>query len=149
MVKKIGKHLPNIQPEGWIFYPQVPRGVEIIAGTITDEQFGPCIMVGIGGIFTEVLKDISFRAIPISRFDAEQMLDDLKAQTLLEGVRGQPGVDKAALISLLISLSRLVHENPEIIECDLNPIICSGAELRIADARVVLNPHLFSQSKKE
>jgi len=141
MEENIRKHLPGFQPEGWIVYPQVLQGLEIIAGTITDKQFGACIMVGIGGIFTEALNDISFRVIPISRFDAKEMLNDLRSQAVLEGVRGTPGVDKEALASLLINLSRLVHENPEIFECDLNPVICSGPQVRVADARMVLNPH--------
>lgn len=135
----IRKKQPQAEIDGWIIYPYLKGGTEMIAGSITDTQFGPSIMIGIGGIFTEALKDISFRLIPISFVDAEDMIGDLKAQAVLTGIRGKGRVDVKNLASLLMNLSRMVSENPEIAECDLNPIICRGNDLYIVDARIKLH----------
>ena len=139
MEETIRKKQPQAEIDGWMIYPYLQGGTEMIAGSITDTQFGPSIMIGIGGIFAEALKDISFRLIPISFVDAEDMIGDLKAQAVLTGIRGKGRIDVKKLASLLMNLSKMVSENPEIAECDLNPIICKGKDLYIVDTRIKLH----------
>ena len=139
MRTSIDRKAPDARRDGWMLYPMAARGTEIIAGTISDPQFGPCIMVGLGGVFTEVLKDVSFRVIPISDFDGAEMIAELTASAVLDGLRGAPAVDRGALTALLVKLSRLIAKNPHIVECDLNPIVCAGDNPRIVDARMVVS----------
>ncbi len=96
------------------------KGVEVIIGMLRDPIFGPVLMFGLGGIFVEVLEDVAFRSLPLTLRDAQSMVDQLKAQKVLAGVRGAAGVDKQALVSLLMQISRLVEAYPEICELDLN-----------------------------
>jgi succinyl-CoA synthetase beta subunit len=111
---------------------------EFVAGMKRDPQFGPCVMFGLGGIYTEALKDVSFRVAPLERIDAEEMLDDLKASKLLGPLRGRPDVDRNALCDLLIALGRVGLERNEIAEIDLNPVLLDGSRPLAADALVVL-----------
>ncbi len=111
---------------------------EFVAGMKRDPQFGPCVMFGLGGIFTEVLKDVSFRVAPLERIDAEEMLDEVQASRLLGPVRGQPAADRRALGDLLIALGKAGLEKEEIAEIDLNPILLDGSRPVAADALVVL-----------
>ena len=112
-------------------------GLEVIIGLIQDPNFGLCIMFGLGGIFAEVLEDVTFRALPISREDAEQMLGELKARKVLEGFRGQQ-VDREALIDLLLKVSNLgVEHGDEIGQLDLNPVIVRREGLSVVDAKLV------------
>ena len=112
------------------------KGIEIIIGTTKDEFFDKVIMVGIGGIFTEIYKDVSFRKIPITRKDAEEMLKELKAYKVIEGVRGQRGVNEELFIDIVWRLSGLLEAAPEIAEMDLNPLIASGDQIVAVDARI-------------
>ena len=112
-------------------------GIEIIVGVIKDQTFGHAIMFGLGGIFTEVLKDVTFRVIPISRVDAEEMLTEIKGRKLLEGFRGMK-VDREAIVNLLLSVSRLVEENPGIVEMDLNPVFAREDGVEVVDVKVIL-----------
>lgn len=111
---------------------------EFVAGMKRDPQFGPCVMFGLGGIFTEALKDISFRVAPLERIDAEEMLDEVKAARLLDSIRGQPAADRRALGDLLIALGKVGMEREEIAEIDLNPVLLDGPRPVAADALVVL-----------
>ena len=114
-----------------------PGGLEVIIGLIHDPNFGLCIMFGLGGIFAEVLEDVTFRSVPITRVDAEQMLGELKARKVLEGFRGQQ-VDREALIDLLLKVSRLGMEyGAEIGQLDLNPVIVRSDGLSVVDAKLV------------
>lgn len=107
-------------------------GIELIAGIVDDRAFGPCIMVGMGGIFAEVYQDVSFRMLPITRKDAEEMLDDLRARPIFHGYRVQ--VDRNALISLLMKLSDMAGEIA-IHQFDLNPIFLYERGVRVIDAK--------------
>lgn len=95
-------------------------------------------MFGLGGIFVEVLKDVVFRLTPVTDAEAERMLEDITSAPLLEGVRGQKGVDKGAMASLLQRLSRLVSDLPEIAEMDLNPVKALSDGAVVVDARIAL-----------
>lgn len=136
MKHSIGERVPEAVIEGWLVRPFLPEGTEIIAGSIVDPQFGPAVMVGIGGIFTEVYRDVSFRLAPVSAVDAEEMIAELKGQALLDGLRARAPVPRFQLAEVLVKLGRLAEENPDVEECDLNPIICREDRLDVADARV-------------
>jgi succinyl-CoA synthetase beta subunit len=112
---------------------------ELVAGLTRDPQFGPCVMFGLGGIFTEVLKDVVFRVAPLSRWDAGQMMDDLRGRKILGALRGLPPVDREALAAILIALGRIGLENPEIREIDINPLLIQGTGRPMAvDALIIL-----------
>ena len=112
---------------------------EVIVGMIKDPQFGPAIMFGLGGIFVEVLKDVTFRVVPITRYDAMQMINEIKALPILKGVRGQKPIDFDKLVDILINVSRLVTDHPEIEELDLNPVTISPTNAKVLDARIILS----------
>jgi len=112
-------------------------GLEVIVGVTKDSTFGHAIMFGLGGIFTEVFRDVTFRVIPISIKDAELMLSEIKGRKLLEGYRGIK-VDREALIDLLLKVSNMVQENPEIEGIDLNPVLLMEKGLSVLDAKIIM-----------
>jgi acetyltransferase len=103
-----------------------------------DPQFGPIVLVGLGGVFTEVLDDVVLGLAPLSRHDAATMLDGLRGASLLDGVRGGPAVDREAIVDVLQAIGRLAIERPDIQEIDLNPIIAGPDGCVAVDALVVL-----------
>ena len=111
---------------------------ELVVGLTRDPQFGPCVMFGLGGIFTEVLKDISFRVAPLEKHDALEMMSEIKAHKILDVVRGMPGADKDLLADILINVGRIGLENDAVKEIDINPLILSGSKPVAVDALVVL-----------
>jgi acyl-CoA synthetase (NDP forming) len=113
-------------------------GTEVIIGGTKDPQFGPVLMFGLGGVFVEVLKDVAFRVVPITRRDARQMIRDIKGFPVLEGYRGQGPADLAALEEALLNTSRLLEQHPEIKELDLNPIFAYRKGIAAVDARIIL-----------
>ena len=121
--------------------PMVTGTRELIAGVHTDAQFGPCVMVGIGGVFTEALGDVAFRLVPLSGADADDMLDELGAQALLGPVRGEPAVDRVAVRDVLLALSRLAVAERGVAAVDINPLIVTDDGMPVAvDALVELHP---------
>lgn len=133
---------PKAQIEGVLVTPMADKGVEVIIGMLRDPIFGPVMMFGLGGVFVEVLEDVAFRALPLSQADAESMINQIKAQKVLAGVRGAAGVDKKALASLLVQVSRLVEAYPSIHELDLNPVIAypesHATGYAVVDARIIV-----------
>ncbi len=113
---------------------------ELMVGMTRDAQFGPCVMFGLGGIFTEILKDISFRVAPIEKRDAEEMMQEIKASKILGNVRGMPAADLEELSEILIKVGEMGLENDAVKEIDINPLILSGSKPVAVDALVVLNP---------
>jgi acetate---CoA ligase (ADP-forming) len=113
-------------------------GVELILGMRRDPQFGPAVLVGLGGTLTEVLDDVAIRLAPLDATAAAAMLDDLRGARLLRGVRGRPPVDRGALVAMLVALGRLGLERPDVLEVDLNPVIASPAGALAVDALVVI-----------
>jgi len=134
---EIGRHR-RLAVRGLLVEAMAAPGVELILGLRRDDQFGPAVLVGLGGILTEVLDDIAIRLAPIDESAAEAMLDDLRGTRLLRGVRGRPGVDRAAIVSMLVALARLGIDRPDILEIDLNPVIASVGGAIAVDALVVL-----------
>lgn len=125
---------------GLLVQRQVAEGVELIAGVTQDEVFGPLVMVGYGGTYTELIGDRSFRLTPLSRADAAAALSELRTAPLLSGYRGAPAVDAAAVEHLLVCLGRLADDVPEVAEVDLNPVIVHERGVSVVDAKVRLRP---------
>jgi acetyltransferase len=113
-------------------------GIEVIIGTKQDPQFGPVMIFGLGGILTELLRDFSLRLIPIDQGAARKMIDEIRTHQLLEGYRQLKPIDKNALVSILTKVSTLVHQNSEISEMDLNPVLCYPNGAMTVDARIIL-----------
>ncbi len=111
---------------------------ELVVGLTRDPQFGPCVMFGLGGIFTEILKDVSFRVAPIEMRDALDMMQEIKGKKILDAVRGMPAADLDALGKILIAVGNIGMENDAIKEIDINPLILKGAMPVAVDALVVL-----------
>ena len=124
--------------EGVLVQPMVTGGVEVMAGMVQDPSFGPLIGFGLGGIHVEILGDVRFRITPLTELDAADLIRSIKGYRLLQGYRGHPPCDVDAIQELLLRLSRLVEEVPEIVELDLNPIFAMppGQGCRIVDARI-------------
>ena len=129
---------PNASIDGISVQPMARPGIEVIIGTFHDPQFGPVIMFGLGGILVEVLKDVSFRLVPIKRRDAEEMLEEIKGKAVLNGYRGQEPASKKALVDVLLKVSELVAGTPSIKELDLNPVFAYKDSAVAVDARIVL-----------
>lgn len=132
------KYKADADIEGVLLAPMARKGTEVIIGMSQDPIFGPVLMFGLGGIFVEILKDVAFRAIPLSRHDARSMIEQIKARKIFEGARGEPAVDKEALVELLMKVSAIVDAHPEIAELDLNPIIAYDDGYAVVDARIIV-----------
>ena len=126
--------------DGVLVSPMAEAGMEIIIGTKNDDQFGPVMLFGIGGIFAEVLKDVTFRVLPVTRRAAREMIDEIKSAELFKGFRGKPPADRKAILDLLMKVSEVMEAYPEIQELDLNPVIVHRKGLSVVDARVLLKP---------
>lgn len=129
---------PHADVRGVLVTPMAQKGVEVIIGTKIDDQFGPVIMFGLGGVMVEVLKDVSFRVLPVSRTGADKMIQEIKSYPILKGARGNPPYDTKSLVDLLLICSELVESYPGIREMDLNPVIVHDKGLSIVDARIIL-----------
>jgi acetyl-CoA synthetase (ADP-forming) len=123
---------------GVLVQEMAPQSTEIIVGAIKDAQFGQTLMFGLGGIFVELLKDVTFRVAPITREDAREMVTEVQAYPLLKGYRNTPPADIDAIINILLNTSRLIMDNPEIKELDLNPIMVYESGAKTVDARIIL-----------
>ena len=132
------KYNPVADIRGMIVSPMAGEGVEVIIGTKYDDQFGPVIMYGLGGIMVEIIKDVSFRVLPITRSAAKKMIEQTKSFPILNGARGNPKLDQKAIRRLLMLCSEIVEAYPDIEEMDLNPVIVHEKGLSIVDARIIL-----------
>jgi len=141
MVLRIGQRVPGAHIEGVYVEKMCGRGREVILGMTRDPQFGPMLMFGLGGIFVEVIKDVTFHLAPVTESEAMQMLESTKSFALLKGVRGQASVDLDAIANAIQRISQLVTDFPEIEEMDINPFIVGrlGEESIAADARITLS----------
>jgi acyl-CoA synthetase (NDP forming) len=116
----------------------VSEGIEVILGAKQDPSFGPVVLFGLGGIYVEILKESSIRLAPISRFEAEEMISELKASAILKGARGKKPLDIHALVENLLRLSQLMVDFPEIEGIDINPVIVLEKGAVAVDARISL-----------
>ena len=138
ILKKVKKQYPEAALHGVSVQRMVRPGTEVIIGTTKDPQFGPVIMFGLGGIFVELLKDVSFRVIPVKRKDAQEMIQEIKGYPLLQGYRGKEPASLTALVEVILKISKFVEQNPRIKELDLNPIFAYPDKAVAVDARIVL-----------
>lgn len=128
--------------DGFLIEEMAPPGHELVIGGLRDPQFGPLVMVGLGGIFVEILKDVSFRLCPITRIDAEEMLAELKGVAILKGARGTKPASMDAIIDVLLKVGGdnglLMQHAADISEADINPLIVSDTAAVAVDARFIL-----------
>ncbi len=138
IIENVKSKVPNARIVGILVQEFAPSGVEVIIGLIRDPQFGPTVMFGLGGVFVEVFKDVSFRVAPLTERDAYEMIEEIKGKVLLEGYRGTQPADKKAIVDALIKVGQIGLEIPEIKEMDLNPIMAYPTGIKVVDARVIL-----------
>lgn len=138
ILQNVKRHKAKAKITGILVQEMAPSSTEIIVGAIKDPQFGPSIMFGLGGIFVEVLKDVTFRVAPITEDEAREMITEVKAYPLLKGYRNQPPADIDAIVKILLNTSKLVMEHQEIKELDLNPIMVYEKGAKTVDARIIL-----------
>jgi len=138
VVASAKQHAPDATIDGVAVQRMEKQGVEVIVGMTKDPQFGPVLMFGLGGVLVEVLKDVSFRVVPLDARDARQMVHEIKGYPLLEGYRGQEPADVAGLEKLLLKVSEFVEQHPEVSELDLNPVFAYKDGALAVDARIVL-----------
>ena len=130
---------PDANIEGISVQGMARMGIEIIMGMIKDANFGPVVMFGLGGVLVEVLKDVSFRIVPIEAADAEEMTSEIQGRKLLEGYRGQDPADIPYLQDMLVKLSDFVDRTPGIEEIDMNPVFAYKEGAAVVDARIILS----------
>ena len=133
----------NVRVDGFLIEEMAPAGQEVVVGAVRDPQFGPLVMVGLGGIFVEVLADVAFRICPVTRLDAQEMLAELKGAAILKGARGRKPVSRDAIIDVLLKVGGdnglLLRYANDFKEADINPLIVSESGAVAVDARFVLS----------
>jgi acetyltransferase len=140
MMRTVREKAPAARIVGAAVQEMVPGGVEVIIGALRDPQFGPLIMFGLGGVFVEAMKDVTFRLAPLSREEAWEMLDAIRSGAMLRGIRGTPPADREALVDLLLRVSSFIADFPDVTELDLNPVkvLPEGKGVVAVDARISL-----------
>ena len=134
--------IARVRVDGWLVDEMAPPGQEVVVGGLRDPNFGPLVMVGLGGIFVEVLSDVAFRICPIERVDAEEMLEELKGAAVLKGARGREPASRDAIMDVLLKMGGegglLMQHAADIREADINPLIVSATGAVAVDARIIL-----------
>jgi acetyltransferase len=140
IIINVRRYAPNASIYGVVVQKMVPKGREVIIGTTKDPIFGHIIMFGLGGVYTELFKDVSFRLVPLSLYEAKEMVMETKAYTLLKGFRGEPPADIPSVINTLIRVSKLVTDVPQIVEMDINPLFVyeEGVGALAVDVKIVV-----------
>ncbi len=138
VVENTLNRIPSAEIVGVLVEEQVKEGVEVIVGAFRDRQFGPTVMFGLGGVFVEVLDDVSFRVAPVSEADAEEMIREIRGYRILRGYRGRPPADLEAVKEIILKVSRMVTELREIGEVDLNPIHVYEEGAVAVDVKIIL-----------
>jgi acyl-CoA synthetase (NDP forming) len=138
ILSEASQKYPRARVQGISVQRMAPPGIEVIIGMSKDAQFGPVLMFGLGGVWVEILEDISLRIIPVTQKDAGEMIREIKGYPLLTGYRGQEPVDVSKLEDLLLAVSEFVEQNPVVKELDLNPVIAYRDSAIAVDARVIL-----------
>ena len=139
ILQNVRTHRPDARISGVLVQKMAPESTEVIVGSVNDPQFGHTIVFGLGGVFVEILKDVSFRIAPLEERDAREMIREIKGYSVLGGYRGLPPADQDAIVNILLSASRLVTENPQIGQMDLNPTMVYERGALVADARMLLS----------
>jgi len=139
IISNVKRSKPDARIVGILVQEMAPASTEVIVGMTKDPQFGQALMFGLGGIFVEVLKDVSFRVAPITERDAREMITEIKGYPLLRGYRGMPPADVDTIVQILLKTSKLVMEHPEVDQLDLNPILVYEKGAKVVDARMILS----------
>jgi len=140
IIEDVKRRVPGAEVVGVLVQEMAPPGaVEVVVGAIRDPVFGPAVMFGLGGVFVEIFQDVSFRVAPFTRSDAEEMIAEVKAYRLLKGYRGKPPRDLEALKDVVMAAQRIMLDNPEVAEMDLNPVMSYPEGALAVDARVILS----------
>jgi acetyltransferase len=140
LLANISAAVPGATIEGAVVSPMAYRGIELLVGVTRNPVFGPIVAFGSGGVLVEVLRDISFRAAPLTRLEAREMIGETAVSRLLDGARGLASVDPDELAEFLVRIGDFTASTPELRELDLNPVIANEAGLLPVDVRVVLDP---------
>lgn len=138
IMRNVEENANGAEIEGILVVENAKKGLECIIGMVKDPQLGPALMFGLGGIFVEILKDVSFGLLPIDKEEAIEMIKGIKGYKLIEGYRGEKAKDINAIIELMMNVSRLIGENKEIKELDINPFFVYDEGLMIIDARIII-----------
>lgn len=138
IISNVKRHKPDAKIVGVIVQEMAQPSTEVIVGLIKDQQFGSTVMFGLGGVFVEILKDVSFRVCPITELDAKEMISEIKGYPILKGYRNLPPADIDAIVKILLNVSDMAMNHPEISEMDLNPILVYEKGAKVVDARVIL-----------
>ncbi len=138
ILKSIKTQYPEAKIQGISVQKMARPGVEVIIGVTKDAQFGPVLMFGLGGILVEILKDVSFRIVPLAKRDAREMIREIKGYPVLDGYRGTEPVNVAKLEDMILKVSAFVEQHPEVEQLDLNPVFASSDGAIAVDARVIL-----------
>lgn len=141
IVASIKINVPNAKVECLIVQKMVRDGYEVMIGGIKDEQFGHCISFGLGGIYTEIYDDVSFRVVPVTKREALSMIEETKAYKILKGYRNKPKADLKALVDMIVKVSKLLRGNSSIVELDLNPVFALPRGAVVADVRIITDEH--------
>ena len=136
--ERVSAAAPSADLQGLSVQPMAEPGAEVILGITQDQQFGPVLMFGLGGVFVEVLKDVAFRIVPLEPRDAAEMVREIQGFPVLEGFRGTPAANLDAIESMLLQLSEFAEANPDIAELDLNPVFARPDGAVAVDARILL-----------
>ncbi|KMY54405.1 acetyl-CoA synthetase [Bacillus sp. FJAT-27231] len=148
ILRSAKQYNPNAVINGVSVQEMLPKGTEVIIGVTKDPVFGPIIMFGLGGIFVETLKDVSFRVAPLTRQDAVEMIEEIKGKAILSGARGQAPADREAIIHVLLKVSELISDSEGMIdELDINPLIVYESGLKAADALIVTNSRIAEKTE--
>ncbi len=142
-IKDIRRNVSERQPDaritGYLVQKMLKNGVEVIVGGIRDPVFDSVVMFGLGGVFVEVFRDVSFRIAPLDKREALEMIDEVKSKRLLEGYRGMPPRDKEAIADIIVKVSRLLDENKDITEMDINPVLAMEKGAFSVDSRIIVS----------
>jgi acyl-CoA synthetase (NDP forming) len=140
IVSDVSTKLPGARIEGMAVQAMAPPGVEVIIGMSRDAQFGPVVMFGMGGIWVEALRDVAFRLVPVTAWDAAEMVREIKGYSVLQGYRGAEPSDIPFLEKVITRVSALIEKNPQVQELDINPLIAYRDGAVAVDARIIIEP---------
>lgn len=138
IMNSVKEKASNAEVEGVLVVENANKGLECIVGMVRDPQLGPALMFGLGGIFVELLKDVSFGLLPLNKDEAMEMIKSVKGYKLIEGYRGEKPRDTEAIIDFMMKVAKLVEENTEIEEIDINPFFVYEEGLMTIDARIII-----------
>jgi acetyl-CoA synthetase (ADP-forming) len=140
LTEEVGRKMPEAQILGIMVEKMMQPSTEVIIGGVRDNQFGPSVMFGIGGIFAEVYNDVAFRVAPLDKIDAFSLMNDIRGSKILRGLRGEPAADTEAIANVLLNVSALMTEHSAISQLDLNPVIVYPDSACAVDSRIIINP---------